>query len=239
MPKLNINGFEFPSQLQAQCAIANICQEAVAAGARGITQYDMKYAAQKYYDRKVIDSGKSVISCVIFRWDAQHREFGGFGKLFDVSQGSSFFEICYHANEYTIQVANMLPTLEKIRAERKSQGEEYRKNKLEKILQPDDFNAGDIVKLNKLVFGLSRGKMQRASWPDSWFKPQETPSIDGIIYYNNPGIRYDSQKTGVFLGYLDVRVGAPHRYAVHKASLVQWFESSAPILVDIRALKKA
>jgi hypothetical protein len=238
MSKLNINGFEFPSHLQAQCAIANICQEAVEAGARGITQYDMKRVAEKYYDHKVIDSGKSVIGLVIYRWDTPHREFGGFGKLFNVSQGTGFFEIRYTANEYTIQVANMLPDLEKLRTERKSQGEEYRKKKLEKILQPDDFNAGDIVKLNKLVFDLQRGKLAKASWPDSWFKPLEILSNDGDTYYHNPGIRYDSKKTGVFLGYLDVKVGAPHKYAVHKAALVQWFESSAPILVDIRALKK-
>lgn len=238
MSKLNINGFEFPSHLQAQCAIANICQEVVEAGSKGISQYDMRRNAEKYYDHKVIVSGKSVIGLVIHRWDTPHHEFGGFGKLFNVVGCNNYPYTRYIANEYTIQVANMLPDLEKLRTERKSQGEEYRKKKLEKTLQPDDFNAGDIVKLNKPVFDLSH-KTRRASWPDSWFKQNESLSIDGNIYYNNPGLRYDSKKTGVFLGYLDVRVGATHEYSVRKAALVQWFESSAPILVDIRALKKA
>lgn len=238
MSKLNINGFEFPSHLQAQCAIANICQEVVEAGSKGISQYDMRRNAEKYYDHKVIDSGKSVIGLVIYRWDTPHREFGGFGKLFNVVVNNDYPYTRYIANEYTIQVANMLPDLEKLRTERKSQGEEYRKKNLEKILQPDDFNAGDIVKLNKQVFDLQRSKLAKASWPDSWFKPLKILSNDGDTYYNNLAIYYDSKKTGVFLGYLDVRVGGPHGYSVRKAALMQWFESSAPILVDIRVLKK-
>jgi hypothetical protein len=227
MSKLIINGFEFPSQLQARCAIAHICENIVLSPEEGVSLYTIKSLTSKYYNSGAINNSKSLISNLLNRSDSPT----GVGKLWTVKV-SSISNYFYRVvpNEYTVQVANMLPEFEKIRKENQTRGEEYRAKKVEKVLTPCELHDGDIIKMNKAVWDLGINKISNAGYPDSYF----TRSPNGT--YHNPGLFYKRDARGIFMGSCELQINENSKKNV---GIVMWFGESQPMLVDIRAITKA
>jgi len=227
MSKLIINGFEFPSQLQARCAIAYICQNIVLSPEEGTSSYIIKNLTSKYYNSGAINNSKSLISNLLNRYDSPT----GVGKLWISKSGSNYFNrFQAFPNEYTVQVANMLPEFEKIRKENQTRGEEYRTKKVEKVLTPCELHAGDIIKMNKAVWDLGTNKISNAGYPDSYF----TRNANGT--YNCPALFYKKEARGILMGSCELQISEKSKKT---AGIVMWFGESQPMLVDIRAITKA
>lgn len=227
MSKLIINGFEFPSQLQARCAIAHICQNIVLSPEEGVSLYTIKSLTSKYYNSSAINNSKSVISNILNRCDSPT----GVGKLWTTRNiSSSHYFYRAFPNEYTVQVANMLPEFEKIRKENQTRGEEYRTKKVEKVLAPCELHDGDIIKMNKAVWDLGINKISKAGYPDTYF----TRLPDGT--YSGPALFYKKEARGIFMGSCELQISDKSKKT---AGIVMWFGESQPMLVDIRAITKA
>jgi hypothetical protein len=226
MSKLIINGFEFPSQLQARCAIAYICQNIVATE-EGVSSYTVKQLATKYYNSDVVNNRKYIISTILNRYDSPT----GIGKLWTTNNNSDYFcRFVAFPNEYTIQVANMLPEFEKTRKENQTRGEEYRAKKVEKVLTPCELHDGDIIKMNKAVWELGTNNLSKAGYPDSYY----IRNSDGTYY--NPIFYYKRDARGIFMGSCELQINENSKKNV---GIVMWFGESQPMLVDIRAITKA
>jgi hypothetical protein len=227
MSKLIINGFEFPSQLQARCAIAHMCQNIVLSPEEGVSSYTLKHLVTKYYNSGVVNNNKSIISTILNRYDSPT----GLGKLWTTKSNCDYFSrFVAFPNEYTIQVANMLPEFEKTRKENQARGEESRMKRVEKILTPYGLHDGDIIKMNKAVWDLGINKISKAGYPDSYF----TRNPNGT--YNSPALFYKSDARGIFMGSCELQINENSKKNV---GIVMWFGESQPMLVDIRAITKA
>lgn len=223
MPKLVINGFEFPNELQEQCAIARFCERIYLSESK-VWISDWKYSFYQHYKRSTVDSFKFKHAKY---FDHRSKNYAG-GKIFTRLSDVDGFNGRVAANEFTIQIANMLPQLERTRKEKVEKRITNRKSRIERILTPSDFIPGDIVMQNKDVYSLTATENSIAGYPDSYY-------ILDKDQYRNPLLSYDSRKKGIYMGQMQITL--THKVE-RTAAIIMWFDKSEPQLVDIRGIKK-
>lgn len=236
MEQVIVNGFKFPTDHRMRLAIAQICQ--YIGDRKGIPLRNWKFGVRAY-SPETIEKGNSKITKMMQNWCSQPSEESPWGKIFLKvdSPGpwptSSFTEVRIVPNEFTQQVANMIPIFMADMRKDREKNKEVKAVKQQTILTKwKELEVGDYFQLNHTVFHWSQSTLSSVGYPDTeWYE-----------YGNGEEKRYQSRAIrnvglrGILLGFEEITT--TYNFKV-KCALVQIFGRTGLSRFDPRIMIKA
>jgi len=220
---LVINGFKFPNLIKARVAIAEFCDLIVQQSSPehiarckitgryiGTSSYEWTWSVSKYYASPVWQDHKTS------KYFVEYSKDSAWNKLWSIVDLGQFgSKINFIANEYTKQVADMLPGFKEEMYATKEKNSESRDKRMMKLIdRSHDFVEGDILEFKSSIWNLSERERNKLYWPDSQYEKFQNEY--GIDVFTKKAVRYSPTFRGIYTATFNIK---PLHYS-HEESAV-------------------
>lgn len=237
MQKLVVNGFTFPNNIKLRCSIAHFCKELTndeyygrSTGYSDGVWYDYwVYSVKNYYNNVTYEHNSRVY------FSYYENKESATGKLWNLNKEHNR----YLRNEFTYQVADMLPSFVKEKQDTTARNLANKAKRISKIFEPSKLiQPGDVVKLNRVVWDITN--MAEVGYPDTYWRICAVPEQ----LFSSHALHYTSDILAVYINDIPINTGAVKNEA-QMAALIKlikapyWQNVGDVMYVDKRCLIKA